>query len=128
MNEARSSWLEARPNNAVVLLYFAGVIGLVARIATLDEWNTPRYCVLGLFLATALGDRVAPNTRNLVLGVAFFGVLNYAVTYLPDLWFSIAFRLNHAQNYLWNANATMRAIPGNDGRFCGATACSGSPT
>jgi membrane-associated phospholipid phosphatase len=44
-------------------------------------------------------------------------VLCSAVAYLPNLWFEIAFQLNHASHYLWNANATMAKIPGNDGRF-----------
>jgi membrane-associated phospholipid phosphatase len=33
------------------------------------------------------------------------------------VWFKIAFQLNHAENYLWNANAFMLAIPGNDAGF-----------
>jgi membrane-associated phospholipid phosphatase len=44
-------------------------------------------------------------------------VLSGAIAYLPDLWFEIAFRLNHAKHYLWNANAAMSALPFNDGRF-----------
>jgi membrane-associated phospholipid phosphatase len=114
---ARWNRLDVRPGSVVISLYFACVAGLVYRIAYLDDWNAARWVVLAGFTATAIRDRVAPNARSLVLGVIFYGVLSYAVTYLPDVWFSIAYKLNHAQNYLWNANAWMRTLPGNDGRF-----------
>jgi membrane-associated phospholipid phosphatase len=117
MREARWSRLDVRPGSVAVAVYLACVFGFVYRIAYLDDWNSARWIVLIAFTATVAPDRIAPNTRNLVLGVVFFGVLSYAVLYLPDLWFSIAYKLNHAQNYLWNANAAMRAIPGNDGAF-----------
>ena len=117
MREARWSRLDVRAGSLAVAVYLACVFGFVYRIAYLDDWNAARWIVLAAFTATVPADRIAPNTRNLVLGVLFFGVLSYAVLYLPDIWFSIAYRLNHAQNYLWNANAAMRAIPGNDGAF-----------
>jgi membrane-associated phospholipid phosphatase len=98
--------------------YFLSVAALAGRIAYLDEWSLTRYLVLAAFLATVLPDRVAqPKPRSLALGVAFFFALSMSVTYLPDLWFGIAYYLNHARNYLWNANAFMRAVPGNDAGF-----------
>jgi membrane-associated phospholipid phosphatase len=117
MTDVRLESVNDSPRTAAVALYFACVAGLVLRIAWLDEWNAVRWSVLVLFTLTAYADRVAPDMRNLRWGVVFFGVLSYAVTYLPDLWFSIAFRLNHAQNYLWNANDFMRTLPFNDGLF-----------
>ncbi len=100
------------------VLYFACVLALAGRIAWLDDWSLARFLLLGAFLATVKVDVVrAPETRSLVLGVAFFFLLSTSVTYLPDLWFSIAYYLNHARNYLWNANALMRALPFNDARL-----------
>src|SRR3954471_14675847 len=104
MTHVRLESVNDSPRSAAVALYFAFVAALILRIAWLDEWNAVRWSVLVLFTLTAYADRIAPDMRNLRLGVVFFGVLSYAVTYLPDLWFSIAFRLNHAQNYVWNAN------------------------
>jgi len=111
----------ARPATAGPLFvagYLACVAALVGRIAWLDEWNAARYVVLGVFVATAGRDRVtAPKRRSLALALIFFATLCMIVTYVPDLWFSIAYQLNHAKNYLWNANDAMRALPGNDARF-----------
>ena len=117
MTEARLDTLNDQPTVLALALYFGCVGALVLRIAWLDAWDAVRWTVLALFAATAYRDRIVPDARNLRLGVVFFGVLSYAVTYLPDLWFSIAYKLNHAQNYWWNANAFMRALPGNDGGF-----------
>ncbi len=98
--------------------YFLSIGALAGRIAWLDEWSLARYLVLAAFLATVLPDRVAhPRPRSLALGVAFFFLLSMSVTYLPDLWFGIAYYLNHAKNYLWNANAFMCLVPGNDAAF-----------
>jgi membrane-associated phospholipid phosphatase len=117
MTHARLDTPDDRPGRVALALYFACVAGFIARIAWLDEWSTMRWVVLALFTATFYRDRVEPDARSLRLGVVFFGVLSYAVTYLPNVWFSIAYRLNHAQHYLWNGNALMQALPGNDGRF-----------
>ncbi|MFI5306859.1 MAG: phosphatase PAP2 family protein [Polyangiales bacterium] len=103
---------------AVVAAYFAVVSLMVGRIAWVDTWSLTSFCVLVAFVATAGTDRVAqPSRRSLALGATFFFVLSMAVAYLPDMWFAIAYRLNHAEHYLWNANALMKALPGNDGRF-----------
>jgi len=99
-------------------LYLAAVAALTARIAHLDGWEWAAWGVLLGFAATFLPDRLeSPQVRSLVVGVAIYGGLTWAIAYLPDLWFRIAFRLNHAENYLWRANAAMAAIPLNDGRF-----------
>ena len=91
---------------------------MVVRIATLDEWSFVSWSVFVGFVATAWRDRdPAPTVRAIFLGVTFFAALGGAVAYLPDLWFGIAYRLNHAEHYLWNANGLMRALPGNSGRF-----------
>ena len=105
-------------SRSVLALYFAAVSVLFLRIAWLDEWSIARFVVLAAFLATVVPDRV-PGTskRALGLAVAFFAILSGAVTYLPDLWFGIAYQLNHAKNYFWNANAWMRSVPFNDGAF-----------
>jgi membrane-associated phospholipid phosphatase len=104
---------------ALIVVVYVGCVGaLVGRIAWLDGWSMARYAVLGLFVATAARDRVmAPSVRSLVLGVLFFASLCAAVTYLPELWFSIAYSLNHAKDYLWNANSAMARLPGNDAGF-----------
>ncbi len=110
--------IPGRPGALAVSVYLAAVAALVVRIAWLDDWGVGAWAVLLLFAATVSPDRVAaPSTRGLALGVIFFFVLSMAVAYLPDLWFSIAYRLNHAEHYLLNVNAAMRALPGNDGRF-----------
>ncbi len=110
--------LRPEPGKIAAVLYFAAVAGLVARIAVLDEWSRSAWALLLLLIATFRRDRVArPTPRSLALGVAFFGLLSGAVAYLPDLWFGVAYRLNHGEHYLWNANAFMTALPLNDGRF-----------
>jgi membrane-associated phospholipid phosphatase len=118
MASSRVKQLAGQPEKALLLLYFASVGAMVARIAWLDAWGGWRWGVLAAFTATVLPDRVALQTRRgLGLGLAFFAVLSGAVTYLPNLWFSIAYRLNHAEHYLWNANAAMQVLPWNDGAF-----------
>src|SRR5262245_4073997 len=105
-------------SKALLALYYATVAGLVLRIALLDDWSWQAWALLGVFVATVPPDRVArPAPRSLALGIAFFAGLSFAVTYLPDLWFGIAYALNHAKNYLWNANSAMASIPFNDGSF-----------
>lgn len=99
-------------------LYLGGVAVLVGGVAWLDEWTWPTYLFLLAFMATAGSDRVPrPTARSLGLGLLMFSVLCGAVRYMPDIWFGIAFRLNHASHYLWNANAFMARLPWNDGRF-----------
>jgi len=99
-------------------LYFVILAALVCRIASLDAWSPARFAVLGVFLATVLPDRLPnPAPTSLLLGLGLFFGLSLAVTYLPDLWFSIAYGLNHGKNYLFNANATLRVLPGNDAAF-----------
>jgi membrane-associated phospholipid phosphatase len=99
-------------------VYFVALAAVIGRIAWLDDWTIVRWSVLGVFAVTARRDpREPPSRSSLALGIAFFGVLCFAVTYLPDLWFTIASRLNHGGHYLWNANRWMAALPGNDGRF-----------
>lgn len=99
-------------------LYLAAIAALTARIARLDEWSLASWAVLLSFVATFAPDRTeGSNARSLALGVAFFAGLSWAVAYLPNLWFEVAFRLNHAEHYLWNANHWMAALPLNDGRF-----------
>jgi membrane-associated phospholipid phosphatase len=106
-----------RVHPVFVAFYLAGVAALVLRIALLDEWNTARWVVLGLMVATFWRDRVRPTRARLLFGLVFFGLLSMAVAYLPTLWFAISYRLNHASHYLWNANRFMALVPGNDGRF-----------
>lgn len=99
-------------------LYLALVAAATARIAHLDGWEWPAWAVLLGFAATFVPDRVqSPELRSLVVGVAVYGGLTWVIAYLPDLWFRIAFRLNHAENYLWHANHVMAALPFNDGHF-----------
>lgn len=110
--------VEARPDLRVFALYYAAILALVARIAWVDGWGASAWITLLLFAATARGDWVAwPTVRTLGLGLIFFALLSGAVAWLPDLWFSIAYKLNHAEHYLWNANAWMQRMPGNDGAF-----------
>ena len=105
------------PSKAQIGVYLVAVAVMVLRIAHLDDWSAASWCALILFTLTALPDRVTPARAHLLSGVIFFGVLSTAVAYLPNLWFSIAYRLNHASHYLWNANSAMARIPGNDGDF-----------
>jgi membrane-associated phospholipid phosphatase len=105
------------PGKIALGLYFAAVGAMVVRIAMLDEWGALSWGILVGFAATAAPDRISPTTRSLGFGLGFFGVLSGAVVYLPDLWFGIAYRLNHAEHYLWNANGLMTVLPGNSGRF-----------
>jgi membrane-associated phospholipid phosphatase len=110
--------LSTRAGKIACVLYLAAVAAMVARIARLDDWSIASSCLLLLLVATANADRVAtPSLRSLVLGVVFFAALSAAVAYLPNFWFEIAYRLNHAEHYLWNANALMTRLPLNDGRF-----------
>jgi membrane-associated phospholipid phosphatase len=113
-----SSTSAAGPGRIAFALYFVSIALLVVRIAYLDDWSLASWAVLSILVATFPVDRVpSPTTRGLVSGVAFFGVLCAAIAYMPDLWFEVAYRLNHAEHYLWNANAFMRSIPGNDAHF-----------
>jgi membrane-associated phospholipid phosphatase len=105
------------PSKIIIAFYFAAVAAMVLRIALLDEWSAASWCALIAFAVTVGPDRVAPTKRYLAGGVLFFAALCSAIAYLPTLWFEIAFQLNHASHYLWNANATMASIPGNDGHF-----------
>jgi membrane-associated phospholipid phosphatase len=105
------------PSRALIAFYLVAVAGMVLRIALLDEWSAASWCALIAFAATAGADRLTPTKRHLAGGVIFFAALCSAVAYLPNLWFEIAFQLNHASHYLWNANAMMAKIPGNDGHF-----------
>lgn len=108
----------SRSRSAMVALYFVVLAVLVYRIASLDAWSPMRFLVLAAFLATAGPDRLRnPAPTSLVLGLGLFFGLSVAVTYLPDLWFSIAYGLNHGKNYLFNANDALRALPGNDAAF-----------
>lgn len=102
---------------AFIVLYLLGVAAMVFRIAYLDAWSFAAYATLLVFACTFWPDRVEPTRARLVFGLVFFGVLCAAVAHLPDLWFAIAYRLNHQSHYLWNANHFMSLIPGNDGRF-----------
>jgi membrane-associated phospholipid phosphatase len=96
----------------------AAVVALTARIAHLDGWGWAAWAVVLGFAATFPPDRVeSPRLRSLVVGVAIWGGLTWSIAYLPDLWFRIANRMNHAENYLWHANDAMAALPFNDGRF-----------
>jgi membrane-associated phospholipid phosphatase len=105
-------------STAVFAAYFGVVATMVGRIAWVDAWSLTSFCVVIAFAATAGKDRVAePSLRGLSLAASFFFVLSMAVAYLPDMWFAIAYRLNHAEHYLWNGNALMTQLPWNDGRF-----------
>ncbi len=104
--------------NLAYILYFVAVGGMVVRIALLDEWSAASWGVLLLFVTTVSPDRVAhPSRRSLAAAALFFGALSAIVAYVPDLWFGIAYHLNHAEHYLWNANRFMASVPLNDGRF-----------
>jgi membrane-associated phospholipid phosphatase len=112
------STLLPRVRKPAFAVYTALVAALVVRLAVLDEWSAVRWAVLIAFVATAGTDKVAsPSARSLYLGVSLFAALSWIVTYLPELWFGIAYRLNHAENYLLHANALMTKIPFNDGAF-----------
>lgn len=118
MTEAAPNTLDSVPTGTTRFLYFLAVAAMLGRITWLDEWDVARWLVLIAFLATLRPDIVtAPSTRSLQYGGLFFFVLSAAFTYLPDIWFWIAFQLNHAKNYVWNANAFMQAVPGNDAAF-----------
>jgi len=109
---------QSQHSAAVLAAYFAAVAAMVARIAWVDAWSLTSFGVLVAFAATVGPDRVVrPSGRALALGAGFLFVLCMAVAYLPDMWFAIAYRLNHAEHYLWNANVWMQRLPGNDGRF-----------
>jgi membrane-associated phospholipid phosphatase len=108
---------QVAPSKALIGVYFAAIAAMVFRIARLDEWSFASMGALFAFSLTATPDRVSPTRARLAGGVLFFGVLSTAVAYLPNLWFEVAYRLNHASHYLWNANDAMTRIPGNDGRF-----------
>jgi membrane-associated phospholipid phosphatase len=108
----------APPSRALRIAYFVAVAAMLGRITWLDEWGIARWIVLAAFLCTLPPDIVkAPSARSLRYGALFFFGLSGAFTYLPDVWFKIAFQLNHAKNYLWNANEWMQTIPGNDAGF-----------
>jgi membrane-associated phospholipid phosphatase len=120
MNEALQNLTpdSAPPTRSLRIAYFIAVAAMLGRIAYLDEWGSARWVVLAVFLSTLRPDIVrAPSARSLRYGALFFFGLSGAVTYLPDVWFKIANQLNHAENYLWNANAWMQTVPGNDAAF-----------
>jgi len=107
-----------REHRAVFATYGLLVVALVVRLAFVDDWTVTRWAVLLAFVATVGPDRVPePTARTLWAGAALFAGLSWIVTYVPELWFQIAFRLNHAENYLWNANVAMQELPFNDGAF-----------
>jgi len=113
-----NSTLRKPAGRLAIGLYMALVAVATVRIAHLDGWEWPAWAVLLGFAATFAPDRVkSPEVRSLVVGVAIWGGLTWVIAYLPDLWFRIAFRLNHAENYLWHANHAMAALPFNDGHF-----------
>ena len=92
-----STALTAR-RGTVFAVYGLVVFALVARVAYLDEWTVARWIVLLGFVATVGPDRIRePTVRALVAGVAFFAGLTWVVTYLPELWFGVAYLLNHAR-------------------------------
>lgn len=106
------------PTGTARIAYFLAIGALLGRITWLDAWGLARWLVLAAFLCTLRPDVLRmPSTRSLQYGALFFCVLSAAFTYLPDLWFKIAFVLNHAEHYLWNANAFMQTVPGNDAGF-----------
>jgi|GEM_PF-6398171 membrane-associated phospholipid phosphatase len=120
MNEAISHLTpdSAPPTRSLRVAYFLAVAAMLGRITYLDEWGLARWIVLAVFLSTVRPDIVrAPSARSLRYGALFFFGLSAAFTYLPDVWFKIANQLNHAENYLWNANAWMQTVPGNDAAF-----------
>ena len=118
MTEAFPTSIDTAPTRALRIAYFLAVAAMLGRITWLDKWTLARWLVLLAFLCTLRADIVAaPTARSLQYGALFFFGLSGAVTYLPDVWFKIAFQLNHAKNYLWNANAFMQALPGNDAAF-----------
>jgi membrane-associated phospholipid phosphatase len=117
MTEAAPT-IDSAPSGGMRFLYFLAVAAMLGRITWLDEWDVARWLVLLAFLCTLRPDIVtAPSARSLQYGALFFFVLSAAFTYLPDIWFAIAFQLNHAKNYLWDANAFMQIVPGNDAGF-----------
>jgi membrane-associated phospholipid phosphatase len=118
MTEAAPNTLDSAPAGSTRFWYFLAVAAMLGRITWLDEWGVARWLVLIAFLCTLRADIVtAPSTRSLQYGALFFFVLSAASTYLPDIWFWIAFQLNHAKNYWWNGNAFMQSVPGNDAAF-----------
>ena len=118
MSDALPNSIETAPTRALRIAYFVAIAAMLGRITWLDSWSLLRWLVLAAFLCTLRPDIVAaPSTRSLQYGALSFFGLSGAVTYLPDVWFKIAFQLNHAKNYLWNANAWMQTIPGNDAAF-----------
>jgi membrane-associated phospholipid phosphatase len=118
MNEPYLSSEAAPPTRALRIAYFVAVAAMLGRITYLDGWDVYRWLVLAAFLSTVRADLVAaPSARSLRYGALFFFGLSGAFTYLPEVWFKIAYQLNHAEHYWWNANAWMQTIPGNDAAF-----------
>jgi membrane-associated phospholipid phosphatase len=118
MTEALPNSIDSVPTRALRIAYFLAIAALLGRITWLDEWSVARWLVLLTFLCTLPADVLpSPSTRSLQYGALFFAGLSAAFTYLPDLWFKIAFQLNHAKNYVWDANAFMQTLPGNDAAF-----------
>jgi membrane-associated phospholipid phosphatase len=118
MTEAAPNTLDSVPTGSTRFWYLLAVAAMLGRITWLDEWGVARWLVLVAFLCTLRPDIVtAPSTRALQYGALFLFVLSAASTYLPDIWFWIAFQLNHAKHYWWNANAFMQSVPGNDAAF-----------
>lgn len=118
MNEASPHTIDTRPTRALRIAYFVAIAAMLGRITYLDNWGIARWLVLAAFVSTLRPDLVdAPSARSLRYGALFFFGLSGAFTYLPDVWFKIAYQLNHARNYLWNANDFMLSVPGNDAAF-----------
>jgi len=118
MNDAPPISLDLRPSRALRIAYFVAIAAMFERIAYLDDWGIARWLVLATFLCTLRPDLIAaPSARSLRYGALFFFGLSGAFTYLPEAWFKIAYQLNHAKNYLWDANDWMQTIPGNDAGF-----------
>jgi membrane-associated phospholipid phosphatase len=118
MTEALPTYIDTVPTRALRIAYFLAIAAMLGRITWLDEWSLARWLVLAAFLCTLRADLLsAPSTRSLQYGALFFFGLSAAFTYLPDVWFKIAFQLNHAKNYVWDANAFMQTVPGNDAGF-----------
>jgi membrane-associated phospholipid phosphatase len=118
MTDALPTPIDTVPTRAARIAYFLAIALMLGRITWLDEWGVARWLVLFAFLCTLPADVLsAPSTRSLQYGALFFFGLSAAFTYLPDLWFKIAFQLNHAKNYVWDANAFMQTLPGNDAGF-----------
>src|SRR5512139_1042911 len=106
MTEALTTTIDTGRTRALRIAYFVAIAAMLGRITWLDEWSMARWLVLAAFLCTLRPDVLAaPSTRSLQYGALFFFGLSAAFTYLPDVWFMIAFQLNHAKNYLWDANA-----------------------